>query len=479
MNIIKLALAATISAFVAVSSFAQTPPQPPNIIVVVVDDFSMNLLPNPNDNLINTMPNLYNMIKTGLYFKRYFVSTSLCCPSRASFLTGLLPHNTGVLTNVEPDGGYDVFVNKGNDLKTFAVALKAANYTTAFMGKYLNLYNPTTDPIPAGWDEWVSTDNGYKSFDYLLNHNGVLSRPPEHFTDLISKLGQEFIKREASNGPFLLELAPFSPHAPFTPPTRYANLYPDASYPRTPTFGFRPEPSAPDWLQAVPPLTDANLTAFDNKFRKRVQTSKGVDDMLGNIRKLLVTLGIEDNTYVIFTSDNGYHFGEYSLREGKQTPFDTDINVPLIVVGPGIVPNTITNHLSMVTDFYPTFLDLAGLPPSDTVNGHSLAPLLTNTGTITPRSMTVIEQTSVPPVTSDPDMPVNMVPSFTALRLLNSMYVEYETGEVGYYDMINDPYQLHNIESTLTPAKRARLHNAIIANKACITTSECIAAQAR
>ncbi len=126
--------------------------QRPNVVFVLADDFSSNL--------VAYMPHLQAMQKEGLSFDRYFVTNSLCCPSRATIFTGQMPHNTQVMTNEAPTGGYEAFVAHHNPAKSFAPALQAAGYKTAMMGKYLNGYHPGKHPVPVGWSDWFVVGGG-------------------------------------------------------------------------------------------------------------------------------------------------------------------------------------------------------------------------------------------------------------------------------------------------------------------------------
>lgn len=465
----------------------------PNIVLILADDFSSDLISEQNGVLRQAMPNLAQMMQQGVSFSHYFVSNSLCCPSRASLFTGLLPHNSGVLTNTGVDGGYGAFMTRGDDARTFATGLHGASYATAMMGKYLNGYRIGFD-VPQGWSCWAVADNGYGNYDYALNLDGTAATPAEHMTDALSKLGQDFIT-EQKGRPFFLELATFSPHAPYTPPARYAKAFTDLTYPRSPAYGARPDSNAPQWLAVRPPLDAKAGRRFDAIYRKRVQSAKGIDDMIGAIRKVLAQQGLADNTYVIFTSDNGYHMGEYSLTTGKMTPFDTDIRVPFVVVGPGVPAGRVAGDMAMNIDLYPTFLDLAGLPPAQNVDGQSLAGVMRGRAGLA-RQVAVVEHRQTEPSADDPDNPVTPnpntsnqafpnlgpadPPSYVALRMRDALYVEYlgGSGEVGYYDLTTDPYALHNIAPTL-PATRAKaLHAAMLANQGCSGPSSCSAAQA-
>ena len=435
----------------------------PNVVLILVDDFSMNLMPDRAGQGQGYMPNLSAMQAEGMMLSNYIVADSLCCTSRASIFTGLLPHNTGVRSNVAPDGGLSAYVANGNDVRSLGVMLQGRGYKTAFMGKYLNGYDATTTPIPPGWNKWVATDAGYAGFGYTLNNNGVLSTPPEHFTDTISNLGKPWIN--LNRQPFFLELAPFSPHSPFTPPARHAAAFPGAVMPKTPAYDVLADASAPAWLRAIPAMRAALKSTIESNYRMRLQSSQGVDDMIGAVRAKLATTGMAANTYVIFTSDNGFHMGEFSLRPGKQTPFDFDTNVPFVIVGPGIAPGSTSAELVQNIDIWPTLAELAGAPPSSTVDGRSMVPLFTGGGN--GRTMAVIEHRGSILDPSDPDYAEPKAgdpPTYTALRGAGWLYVEYATGEVGYY---TDQHQLRNVAAGLTPERATALRAAVVANAGC------------
>ncbi len=190
-------------------------PDKPNLVLVLVDDMSMNLM--------QYMPSLTTMQQEGTTFSNYFVTDSLCCPSRASIFTGRYPHNTGIYRNVGDDGGYVTFKALGLESDTMAVDLQKAGYRTAMMGKYLNQYQPgfpdKPRKVPAGWSEWAVAGYGYNGFNYSLNQNGAVvkygSAPEDYITDVLSGRAQDFVKRAGEqHQPFMLEVAPFMPHAP-------------------------------------------------------------------------------------------------------------------------------------------------------------------------------------------------------------------------------------------------------------------------
>jgi len=447
----------------------------PNVIFVLTDDLSMNL--------VQYMPNVLKMQQQGTTFSNYFVTDSLCCPSRTSMFTGKYPHNSGVFTNTGDDGGYATYLSQGNDPQTFAVALKNNGYRTAMLGKFLNGYDPTANNASLGWSEWDVAGDGYPEFNYDLNQNGKLvhygQTDADYLTDVISGLGKRFVNA-ASDKPFLIELASFAPHAPYIPAPRDAALFPGLTYPRTPAFGTRPTASDPAWLQAVPALTQANITNFNNIFRMRAQAVQAVDQMIGELQAMLKASGHDKDTYLFFTSDNGYHIGERSMRPGKQTAFDTDIHVPLVVTGPGVPAGVVLEQMAQNIDLCPTFAEIAETAPPTTVNGHSLLQLLRGKAVPNWRNVVLVEHHDAKFDPNDPDADTGVLktpPTYNALRTVSSVYVEYVGGETEYHDRTTDPFELTNTATALPPAQVSKFHDAIAAISTCKTAAACWTAQ--
>jgi N-acetylglucosamine-6-sulfatase len=443
--------------------------QRPNIVFVLTDDLSWNL--------VGYMPNLKRMQREGTTFTDYYVTDSLCCPSRATMFTGNYPHNTGVFTNGGADGGYGAFNANGNQHKTFATAMQSAGYRTAMMGKYLNGYRPKK-PVPPGWNEWDVAGNGYPEFDYTLNENGRIvrygQRPSDYLTDVLARKGTGFVHRAARDGkPFMMEIATFTPHGPYTPAPRDANKFPNLKAPRGPAFNEADTADKPAWLKDRPKLTPRQISDIDTAFRKRAQAVQAIDKMIGDLRSALQAAGTARDTYVVISSDNGYHLGEHRLARGKQTAFDTDIKVPLVVTGPGVRPGRRIGGLAQNTDLYPTFQDLAGMPVSAAVDGRSLAPALKG-GSLPERDAVLIEHHGPNLDPSDPDRQGNGAgnpPSYEAIRTRDAVYVEYSDGEREYYDIRHDPDQLTNAVDRLPAAERRRLSAILHTLAACKGTS--------
>jgi arylsulfatase A-like enzyme len=229
--------------------------------------------------------------------------------------------------------------------------------------------------------------------------------------------------------------------------------------------------NAPKWLAGHPPLTAKQQASEDAAFRLRVQEVQSVDRMIGALRQTLEKAGVADRTLVVFSSDNGYHLGEHRLGEGKQTAFDTDVNVPLVIAGPGIAAGRTDPAVVQNIDLRPTFDDLAGAPVPAIVDGHSILPLLKNkTNTEGTRKVALVEHLDSTNDPADPDFgkyASDIPPTYHALRSADYTYVEYADGSLEYYDRARDPEQMHNAAATLTPARRAALHAALQALKTC------------
>ena len=410
---------------------------------MLTDDLAENLVTQ------QFMPNLWARKQQGATFTRYFVADSLCCPSRASIFTGRYPHDTGVWGNSGPDGGYDVFNSNANQHSTLATDLHSAGYRTAMMGKYLNKYL-VSDPSAPGWDTWDVADWGYPEFNYRLNENGRLvdyggpndKGKDNYLTDVLSKLAVSHVLNTTSayaSQPFFLEVATFAPHEPYTPAPRDTGLYPDLAYPVTPAYDAA-STDPPEWLRGRPPLTARHQQSIATDFRKRAQSMKAVDQLIGKLISTLRSTGVLANTYFVFSSDNGLHMGEHRLMPGKLTAFDTDIHVPLIVVGPNVAAGLDVHAFAENIDLRSTFDALAGTRPSEPVDGRSLTPLLLgrSPGSAEPpgwRQGVLIEHRGPVAESRDDEDSQDTLkanpPSYEALRLADALYVEYVTGERG------------------------------------------------
>ena len=423
--------------------------------------------------------------------RNYFVSDSLCCPSRSSILTGNFPHDTGVYSNFGASGGFQVFYDRGEELRTFAVALQRAGYETALMGKYLNGYMQATSRIadgattnvpdtyvPPGWTNWAGAGFGYPEFNYTMNDNGTVQvfgrQRSDYLTDVLARTGVGFITSAAQLGrPFFLELATFAPHEPYVPAPRNAHDFPGLTAPRPPSFDRLPT-HAPRWLAAHPRLTPDQIDRINTAFRRRAQSVEAIDQMIGDVEAELKASDLSRNTYLVFSSDNGLHTGEYRLTPGKLTAFDTDIHVPLIVTGPHVPAGQTTGKMAENIDLAETFAAIGGTTlPSD---GHDLLRLLQGRATPGWRDAILVEHRGPRMSIHDPDFqqPTSGNPTtYEAMRTPAVLYVEYADGERELYDLRSDPFELHNIFGRLRRAQRVRLHNELRAMKRCHSGFAC------
>ena len=446
----------------------------PNIVFVLTDDLAWNL--------VRYMPQVQRLRSRGVTFSQYFVTDSLCCPSRASIFTGRLPHDTGIFSNTPPDGGFVRFHTRGEEGATFATALQQAGYRTAMMGKYLNGYRPAAlqGYVPPGWSAWSVGGDAYAEFGYALNEDHRVAyydhRPRDYLTDVLARKGVDFVRSSAhARQPFMLELATFAPHAPYTPAPRDAHRFPRLNAPRTRAFDTQ-NTRPPRWLGRRRPLTPRDIVRIDYAFRQRVRAVQAVDRMLAQLEAALRKAHVARNTYIVFSSDNGLHMGEHRLLPGKLTAFDSDIRVPLVVVGPRIPHGRTVRKLSENIDLAPTFTQLAHTRMADRADGRSLVPLLLGRRVRRWRQAVLVEHRRPVRGPIDPDLPQEAAgnpSSYEAIRTARALYVQYLDGEVEYYDLTRDPQEVDNTASLLGPLRRLRLLATLARLERCHGASAC------
>ncbi len=421
----------------------------PNIVFIISDDEDVRIHA--------FMPKTKALLEDrGTTFTNFFVTYALCCPSRASILRGQYPHNTKIEGNTPPLGGFEKFVALGLENYTVATWLRDGGYYTLFAGKYLNGYGQAgTDPVhvPPGWREWYAGVGGeaYQDFNYQMNENGAVvnygSRPEDYLTDVIARKAAAAIPRAVRAGqPFFLYLSPYTPHAPATPAPRHAALFPDAALPRPPSFNEedvsdKPGPRA---RRLIPPQQIEILTQL---YRKRLQSLQAIDDLVEAVVKALQDAGQLENTYIVYTSDNGFHMGEHRLPQGKATAYEEDIRVPFIVRGPGVPAGKKLEQMVLNMDVAPTFAEMAGLRVPPSVDGRSLLPWLRGDDQRIPwrQSFMVEQRTERGDIGEPGDGPLPEPPSgYNAIRTADWTYIERANKERELYDLKTDPYQLQN-----------------------------------
>ncbi|MES1245084.1 MAG: sulfatase [Acidobacteriota bacterium] len=466
-----LALLLLLGAFASSPSSAR-----PNIVFVLTDDQDLVL------GSLDFMPRTQALLADqGMTFSNHFVPLSLCCPSRSTILTGLHVHNHRVLTNFPPDGGFERFDQLRHEERTLAVALHAAGYRTALFGKYLNGYPNGEDltHVPPGWDEWASPVKGspYAAYRYTLNENGKLvahgSKAEDYMTDVLAAKAVDFVRRaSASSQPFFLYLATYAPHKPSTPAKRHAGLFPGLQAPRTPSFNEADVRDKPARIRALKRLDASRVAAIDALYRKQAQSLQAVDEAVAALVQALRDAGRLDDTYIVFTSDNGFHMGQHRLEPGKYTPYETDIHVPLLVRGPGVPKGVTSDALTLSVDFAPTFAALAGATLPAQPDGRSLVPLLEGKPPASWRQAVLLEQFPVPPAPpkgSDLQEPddASSHPAHRGLRTASYKYVEYGTGEKEIYDLTKDPDEQRNLRDRVPKTWLASVSKLVKALASC------------
>ena len=467
----------------------------PNILFVLADDLDTRTF--------EQLDGLRRLTTAqGASFESFVVSNPLCAPSRASILRGQYPHNTEVLTNAGPTGGFPAFHAAGDEASTVAVWLRDAGYRTGLFGKYLNRYPkgvPATD-VPPGWTDWHAlVEGGADPFrQFGLSENGAVvayDQPGTYLTDVLTAKADAFVRDAAAAGePFFAYVAPYAPHLPATPAAAHAGEFADATLPAPPSFNEADVSDKPAWVRQQPLLTEAQITSLTELQRDRLRAMRSVEEMLATLLATLEETGQLDNTYVVFASDNGFHLGEHRLPMGKQTAYEESIRVPLVVRGPGVPAGATIPALAANIDLAPTFAAWAGTPLPGFVDGRSLAPLLAGETPADWRHAVLVE--NAPPIKAagkgakasatpaapppqaggDADLAVAPPPPYDALRTDTRLYVEYATGERELYDLAADPYELQTLAQTAAPALLHALAAELAALRAC-AGEQCRAAE--
>jgi N-acetylglucosamine-6-sulfatase len=402
----------------------------PNIVFVLTDDMRKDDL--------RFVPETRRLVGgRGMEFENAFVTYAMCCPSRASILTGLYPHNHRVFTNEAPDGGEPGFRPK--DGSTVATWLDGAGYRTALFGKYFNDYAGVYRP--PGWDVWHANE-------------------PDAMT---AQRAARFIRTSAQEpAPFFAYVAPHTPHPPAKPPARYADRYPNLRVPRTRDYNEKDVSDKPHWIRTADRLTQKEKDAADKLYRNRARSLLEIDDMMERLVTALRDTGELKNTYIIFTSDNGFHFAEHRLQPPrKSTAYEPDIRIPLLVRGPGIAAGTHRSKMVLNNDLGVTMADLAGVQPTRKVDGRSFVPLLRGYSPAW-RSAFLVENPTG-----------RVVPAFRTIRKSDGkkMTQFYNRGVREIYRLSEDPRELKNVQTTVPEGVKQRLQHRLNALKNCFGSS--------
>jgi arylsulfatase A-like enzyme len=354
----------------------------PNVVVLTTDDQTVR-------DMI-AMPQTQGLIGgQGASFPRSYVSFPLCCPSRATWLTGQHAHNHGVLGNTAPDGGYAML----KDGQTLPVWLQGRNYRTIHVGKMPNGYAETDqDYVPPGWrlpdGEFYGfiPDPPSAYYGFKLNENGapVQYTPLDYQTDVYAEKATQAIAAHTTafpNRPLYMEVDFFAPHDPADPAIRHDGAFSTAQLPIDKSFNEKDIKDKPGWLRAVKRMGGGLISKITNRYRNRLESLLSVDEAVAKIVTELNNRGILDNTYIFFTSDNGFMQGQHRLHQGKFVAYDPSAQVPLLVRGPGIPAGARPNEMVTNVDLVATILDIANAGAGITIDGRSYLPFAQNPAT--------------------------------------------------------------------------------------------------
>jgi N-acetylglucosamine-6-sulfatase len=358
--------AGIIALVLGIATLAHAAEAPRNIVFILIDDLRFDALGCMGHPFLKT-PHIDQLAAEGVMFDRAYVTTALCSPSRASILSSQYAHQHGVLDNN---------TRLDDALPTFPKLLQGAGYETAFIGKW-HMGGDTAEPRP-GFDEWISFRGQGVYRDPVLNINGEESKHEGYATDLLTDHAEKFLAKPRSK-PFLLYLSHKAVHAEFLPAERHAGSYKDERYPHPASMADTDENYAgkPGWVRAqrkswhgVDGMYNEKVN-FDQFALDYAETMRAVDDSVGRVMAALRERGMAENTLVVFTSDNGFLFGEHGLID-KRCMYEPSIRVPLIAWCAGIAEAG-ARRKALVTnlDLAPTFLDAAGVAAPPAFEGRS------------------------------------------------------------------------------------------------------------
>jgi len=460
-----LALIATVGLFAAPPRAARGSTTPQNVVLILTDDQRWDSL--------QYMPNVESLLVAhGVTFTNAFDNNPLCCPTRATIMTGLTSGHNNVWNNKNsPDGGFQGFVDNGDQNHQIFGWLHGAGYTTALVGKFLNFYLGGTGKhsdvkwIMPGADDWQAfllnsvspSKTGCQTGGYwatCYSNMGTLEEEPStaYSTTTSGQKAVDFINGAKSGQPLFLYYAPRAPHLPTIPEPKYANACTNVTPidgSNTPSYN-QPIVNGPAYMESLPHWNPKLQQKEDLHWVDDCRTLLSVDDQVAAIVQALANTGRLSNTLIMFASDNGLAFGEHRWQ-GKIVPYEESIRVPVVIRDDAVIPASVqgTSSSQDITslDYTPTFLQAAGVTEPG-LDGQSLFPLIGGDGTWTPQSSILLEYGAGGGGDGGDAQPATRgveVPSYCGIRSATYMYAQYSTGEQELYDLASDPYELTNV----------------------------------
>ncbi|XP_053505758.1 N-acetylglucosamine-6-sulfatase [Ictalurus furcatus] len=468
----------------------------PNIVLILTDDLDISI-----GGMIPLNKTRKLVGDAGITFTNTFVASPLCCPSRATILTGKYPHNHRVINNTLEGNCSSPAWQKSQEPYAFPVLLqKYGYYQTFFAGKYMNEYGNKqaggVEYVPPGWDYWFALERNSKYYNYTLSVNGKAQRHGENYsedylTDVLANISLDFLQYKSNYKPFFMMVSTPAPHSPWTAAPQYEGQFSNIKAPRDPSFNTHSKDK--HWLirQAKNPMANSSVQFLDDAYRKRWRTLLSVDDLVEKVVKKLEVQGKLENTYILFTSDNGYHTGQFSLPMDKRQLYEFDIRVPLLVRGPNIKPNQTSPLLVANIDLGPTILDMAGYNVNKTqMDGMSFLPVMIGKeNSTTWRTDFLVEYEGEGHNVSDPACP-SLGPGVsecfpdcvcedaynntyacvrTFSQTTNLQYCEFDDNEVfvEVYNLTADPFQLTNIAKSIDQEVLEKMNHRLMMLQSC------------
>ena len=446
-TVLSLVTLAALAAGASRPSSAEAVGPAPNIVLIMTDDQTYESL--------RHMANVAELAAAGTTFTNYHANFALCCPSRVTTITGQYVHNHGVWTN----HGYPALApNAGN---TLPVWLSQAGYRTMLVGKYINGYGHAVHGVPPGWDVWRPKIHGGGEgiadyYDIFMGDGEETEQHAGYATDTIGQIAIDEVTASPAEQPFFLWLTFNAPHfanlddpedpvgvpvKSTSPRTDHRDAFEGVRAPNrgTAAFNERDVSDKPRHIRRMPRMSAEIRSAVDEAYSQQLEALQAVDEWIGRLREALALTGRLDDTLIMFTTDNGYYFGEHRIPSGKRAPYPAASRMPLVVSGPGFAAGVEDHRPRSNVDLAPTILAAAGAQPGLPQDGRALTHDVSD-------ARAILMEGRIPSVRA----PVSYgIAQFTAIRTRNWFFARYRylDGETDseLYDLRRDPTLLTSL----------------------------------